>query len=157
MQIAVLAKAAGVSVQTVRYYERSGLMPRTDRKPSLYRVYTDQHLHRLRFIRHAKTLGFSLDDIKEILALSQRQHCPCGRVLQIAEHRLVVVSAQIEQLLRLRAELSAAVATWRKTPKQAPSGNAICVLIERTMEKEVKDDAVQSRRNVRVPGSRVRM
>src|SRR5437870_656713 len=102
MQIGSLAKASGVSVQTVRYYERYGLLPKAKRRPSLYRVYTDEHLHRLRFILHAKNLGFTLDEIKEILDLSQRQQCPCGRVLHMAEQRLAAVSRQIEQLQLLK-------------------------------------------------------
>src|SRR5438094_10195786 len=106
MQIGGLAKASGVSVQTVRYYERYGLLPKTERRPSLYRVYTDEHLRRLRFILHAKTLGFTLDEVKEILDLSRRQECPCGQVLHLAEQHLADVSRQIEQLQLLKRELS---------------------------------------------------
>ena len=85
MQIGSLAKANGVSVQTVRYYERYGLLPKPQRKASSYRIYTDEHVRRLQFVLQAKTLGFTLDEIKEIISLSQRHECPCGRVVRIAE------------------------------------------------------------------------
>ena len=133
MQAGVLAKSVGVSVQTIRYYERCGLLPKPERKPSKYRIYTEEHKQRLKFILHAKTLGFTLDEIKEILELSGRRQCPCGRVVRIAEERLREMSAQLEQLERFRRELARVVASWKKSPQQAPSGDAICVLIERTM------------------------
>ncbi len=123
MHIGELAKQGGVSVQTVRYYERYGLLQKPERKPSLYRIYRDNDVHRLRFILQAKALGFTLDEIKHILDLSQRRRCPCGEVLKIGQERLAELQSQIEQLTRFRDQL----------PDEAPAGNAICVLIERTM------------------------
>ena len=67
MQIGDLARRGGVSIQTVRYYERCGLLPKPERKPSRYRIYGENDVYRLQFIRHAKTLGFTLDEIKHIL------------------------------------------------------------------------------------------
>ena len=133
MHIGELAKQGGVSVQTVRYYERCGLLQQPERKPSRYRIYHDNDVHRLRFILQAKTLGFTLDEIKHILDLSQRRTCPCGEVRKMGEQRLTELQSQIEQLTKFRDHLARAVSQWRKCPQEAPAGNAICVLIERTM------------------------
>lgn len=158
MQIGALAKSAGVSVQTIRYYERYGLLPTPERKSSSYRIYTAEHTRRLRFIIHAKTLGFMLEEIKKILDLSRKQQCPCGQVVRIAEQRLTEISEQLEQLSRFKRELTRAVSSWKKSPEQAPAGDAICVLIERTMVKERGNShAIPKRRSLQMPRSRVRM
>ena len=138
MQIGDLARRGGVSIQTVRYYERCGLLPKPERKPSRYRIYSENDVHRLRFIRHAKTLGFTLDEIKHILVLREKQVCPCGEVRRIGEERLTQIEDQIAELTRFRNQLARAVSQWRKSPDAAPSGDAICTLIERSMVETQK-------------------
>src|SRR5437773_5954456 len=138
MQIGSLAKANGVSVQTVRYYERYGLLPKPQRKASSYRIYTDEHVRRLQFVLQAKTLAFTLDEIKEIISLSQRHECPCGRVVRIAEERLADISKQIDEISCFRKELSRALTRWKTVPQESPSGDAICMLIEKTMIRKGK-------------------
>jgi len=133
MKIGELATAGGVSVQTVRYYERHGLLKPPDRTATQYRIYRDKDLQRLCFILHAKTLGFTLDEINRILELSRRRVCPCGEVLKMGEERLADVQRQIEQLTKFRDQLGRAVKHWKKSPSAAPKGDAICVLIEQTM------------------------
>ena len=147
MQIGELAKQGGVSVQTVRYYERFGLLDKPARKPSLYRVYSEDDLKRLRFILQAKVLGFSLDEIRHILQLSRKQACPCGEVRRIGEARLQQLEAQIQQLTLFRDELTHAIRQWKRTPDQSPAGNAICVLIEKTMDREPKGSRPSKRSN----------
>jgi len=134
MQIGELAKRSGVTVQTVRFYERLKLLPEPQRKDSGYRVYSATELNRLRFIRQGKSLGFSLDEIRNILRMRERGHCPCGEVLSIAERHLRSVEQQITQLSKFRDGLSQAVKQWKKSEKQTISADAICVLIERTLE-----------------------
>lgn len=133
MHIGELARRGGVSVQTVRYYERYGLLQPPPRKPSRYRIYGNGDIHRLRFILQAKTLGFTLDEIRHILELSQRRACPCGEVRKIGEQRLTELEGQIQQLTKFRDQLARAVTEWKTCPKQSPTGGALCVLIERTM------------------------
>ena len=138
MQIGDLARRGGVSIQTVRYYERCGLLPKPERKPSRYRIYGENDVYRLQFIRHAKTLGFTLDEIKHILVLREKQVCPCGEVRRIGEERLTQIEDQIAELTRFRNQLARAVSQWRKSPDAAPSGDAICTLIERSMVETQK-------------------
>lgn len=142
MQIGELAKQGGVSVQTVRFYERRGILPNPLRKESGYRIYGDLDLKRLAFIRQAKALGFSLKEIQEILRMRERGECPCVDVTKIAEKHLRQVGLQIKQLRRFYVELSRWVKTWRRLGKQSISGDAICVLIERTMDATRERKAV---------------
>ena len=82
MQIGEMAKKGGVSIQTIRFYERRGLLPSPPRKESGYRLYGQADLKRLLFIRQAKALGFSLDEIRTILRMRERGQCPCASVLR---------------------------------------------------------------------------
>ena len=133
MQIGNLAKETGVTVQTVRFYERRGLMPQPPRRESGYRNYGESDLRRLQFIRQAKALGFSLGEIREILRTRERGQCPCTDVSKMAERHLANAEAEIARLQRFRRELRQALGTWKQKPTRNLPANAICVLIERTM------------------------
>ena len=98
-----LAKAAGVGVETVRYYQRRGLLPEPPRPPREVRRYSDDDLRRLRFIRRAQSAGFTLDEIGELLALDRTYDR--ARVRELATDRLTALEAQITELERSRAAL----------------------------------------------------
>src|SRR2546430_2224640 len=115
MQIGELAKRSGVTVQAVRFYERLKLLPEPQRKDSGYRVYSETDLKRLRFVRQGKSLGFSLDEIRDILRMREGGHCPCGEVFSIAERHLQSVEQQITQLSKFRAVLTQAVKQWKRS------------------------------------------
>lgn len=102
LSIGRLAAAAGVGIDTVRYYERSGLLPAPPRRASGYRAYPADSLARLRFIRRAKALGFALDEIAALLRLSQPHERDAGDVRQLAQARLQEVEAKIAELQRVR-------------------------------------------------------
>jgi MerR family copper efflux transcriptional regulator len=102
--IGALAKRAGVGIDTVRYYEREGLLAPRERLPSGYRRYTQHEITRLRFIRKAQVLGFSLAEIRELLTLSS--HRDVGRVKKKAEAKLVDVRKRIAELERVCAALA---------------------------------------------------
>lgn len=139
MQIGELAKRGGVTVQTVRFYERSRLLAEPARKESGYRDYSQDDIHRLRFIRQAKALGFSLDEIRDILEMQARGKCPCVDVIKMARHHLEEVETQIRNLAKFRSELTRAVKAWEQSGEKRLSADAFCVLIERTMEKSPKE------------------
>lgn len=105
MTIGRLAKAAGVNIDTIRYYERHGLLPRAPRRESGYREYAAEDVARLSFIRRAKELGFSLADIGELLSLSQDRRSDMRGVKRKAEERLADVERKIEELKRVRRGL----------------------------------------------------
>ncbi len=133
MQIGELAEKGDVTVQTVRFYERQGLLPNPPRKDSGYRNYREGDLRRLLFIRQAQALGFSLPEIRDILRMWERGQCPCGSVLATAERHLQNVERQIRQLSRFRDELRGAIREWKRSEDQRLSADAFCALIENTM------------------------
>lgn len=104
--IGQLADAAGVHVETVRFYERRGLLPEPPRRSSGYRTYPPESLARLRFIKGAQTLGFTLDEIKHLLALRVQPGTNCEQVRQQAEQKLDEVDAKLRALQQLRHALS---------------------------------------------------
>jgi MerR family transcriptional regulator, copper efflux regulator len=106
--IGQLAKRGGVGIDTVRYYERNGLLAPSSRLPSGYRRYSELELTRLRFIRRAQALGFTLKEIKELLALSAQRDV--GRVKRSAQAKLVDVEARIAALERMRDGLAKLIA-----------------------------------------------
>lgn len=103
--IGELARAAGCSVQSVRWYEGKGLMPEPARTHGGQRRYTSTHEARLKFLRHARDLGFSLDDIRELLSLTGRPDMTCEVADGIASRHLEEVEARIAALTELRDEL----------------------------------------------------
>lgn len=107
--IGQLAACAGVSIDTVRYYERSGLLAPQTRLASGYRRYGDLQVSRLRFIKRAQELGFSLKDIRELLGLSKQRDV--ARVKRAAEKKLAEVEERLAALTRVRDGLSTLVAT----------------------------------------------
>lgn len=104
MTIGRLAKAAGVKIDTIRYYERHGLLPRAPRRESGYREYEADDVARLSFIRRAKELGFSLADIAELLSLSNERRDVRG-VKRKAEEHLADVERKIAELKRVQRGL----------------------------------------------------
>lgn len=106
--IGALAKRAGVRIDTVRYYERSGLLAPKARLQSGYRRYSEAELARLRFIRRAQALGFSLKEIRELLALSKGRDV--ARVKRAAQTKLADVEQRIAALERMRDGLASLIA-----------------------------------------------
>ncbi|MDR6871882.1 DNA-binding transcriptional regulator, MerR family [Bosea sp. OK403] len=105
MPIGALSEATGVKVPTIRFYEEIGLLPAPIRTQSNRRSYGDAHLQRLRFIRHARDLGFAVDDIRELLAMAAEPQASCDRADSIAQRHLADVERRIAQLQSLRGEL----------------------------------------------------
>ena len=103
------AKAAGVGIQTLHFYEGQGLIPRPPRSQSGYRLYTPEIVEQVRFIRKAQSLGFSLDEIKEILNLARRGTSPCGRVQAALGEKLAEVDRRLEELRSFRVELASLI------------------------------------------------
>ncbi|MDP1709164.1 MAG: heavy metal-responsive transcriptional regulator [Gammaproteobacteria bacterium] len=100
-----LARLSGAGVETIRYYEREGLIAEPPRRPSGYRQYPEDALARLRFIRHAKALGFSLKDIKELLSLRVTPGTTCADIRQRAEVKIVDIRAKIVMLRQMEQAL----------------------------------------------------
>ena len=113
LTIGQLAKMASVNAQTVRYYERRNLLQPTDRKASGYRVYSGDALRRLRFIKNAQALGFTLHEIEELLDLRINSKARCGDIQRQAEAKLKHVEAKVRDLQSLEAALRRLIRTCR--------------------------------------------
>ena len=106
MRIGELAKATGTKAETIRYYERQGILPAADRTDSNYRDYSQNHLAALTFVRRARGLGFSMAQVRELLALSDHDEKPCEDVDQLVRQQLSAVDSKIADLSTLREELA---------------------------------------------------
>jgi DNA-binding transcriptional MerR regulator len=100
-----LAELTGVKVPTIRFYELNGLVPPPRRSKGGQRRYDERAVHRLHFIRHARDLGFSVEDIRQLLTLSEHPAKSCDTADEIAHHHLRQVEEKIVRLKRIRSEL----------------------------------------------------
>ena len=106
MRIGELAQATGTKAETIRYYEREGILPYADRTDSNYRDYSKDHLATLTFVRRARELGFGMAQVRELLALSDRDDKPCQDVDRLARSQIDEVQRKIDDLTAMRDELS---------------------------------------------------
>lgn len=126
MRIGELARKAGVNVQTVRYYERRGLLPEPERLESGYREYTPDCLDRLRFIRRSQELGFTLAEIEELLNLRTDPHTTAADVKRLAQAKITDIDAKIRDLRQIQRALSHLVGQCRGA--NGPTGNCPLLL-----------------------------
>src|SRR5439155_25856723 len=124
-----LAQRIGVKPETIRYYERRGLLPSPKRAPSGYRIYTLEHLDRVDFIKKCQALGFSLDEIRELMELKFRGSSPCQHVRDLLLNKIKQVEAQIAGLQTFRKDLLANVQECEKTLKR--HRDDCCPVLER--------------------------
>lgn len=129
LKIGDVSRLSGVGIEALRFYEKSGLLDRPSRTMSGYRVYDPEVLDRLAFIKRAQVLGFSLDEIKQIIAEAQDGQSPCEDVREIVRRRLKELDERMREMHRYRKELAAELAEWDKAG--AREGH-ICGLIEGT-------------------------
>jgi DNA-binding transcriptional MerR regulator len=101
-----LSAATGVKVPTIRYYETVGLLPKPSRTESNRRLYGDDAVRRLRFIRHARELGFEVDDIRQLLDLTDQPDRACQEVDAIAQRHLAEIESRIRRLNALKREVA---------------------------------------------------
>ena len=126
LRVAELASAAGVRPDTIRYYERAGLLPAPARTAAGYRSYDAGALDRLRFIQGAQRLGLSLADIRTLLAVRDTGTCPCEPAEDLLRRRLAETDAEIARLVGLRAGMAAMVAALPSADCPPPSPGTWC-------------------------------
>jgi DNA-binding transcriptional MerR regulator len=112
LKIGELAREVGTSAPTIRYYESIGLIPAPARTSGGYREYSARSRQELVFIRKAQALGFSLEEIREILDLSRSGRVPCARVRTVAHRHLAMLDDRIARLQRFRNQLAREVVRW---------------------------------------------
>jgi MerR family mercuric resistance operon transcriptional regulator len=122
LTIGVLAKSAGVNVETIRFYQRKGMLPEPDKPYGSIRRYGKADVARVRFVKSAQRLGFSLDEIAELLRLQDGTHCDEAR--RLAENKLKLVREKMADLAQMEAVLSELVCACH-----ARKGSVSCPLI----------------------------
>lgn len=106
LNVSDIAQRAGVSPDSVRYYEREGLLPPAPRSPSGYREYDAGTAERIKFIKGAQAMGLKLAEIGELLEIQDRGACPCGHTRVLVERRLEEIDEELKRLSELRKELA---------------------------------------------------
>ena len=125
-----MADAAEVSVETVRYYTRQGLLIPTRDKQNNYRLFSRSELVKLKFIKRAKTLGYTIAEIKKIIHASINKNSPCLIVREIIENRVNKNKNHINEVIALQKRMESAMQHWKHLPDAIPTGDSICYLIE---------------------------
>ena len=127
LKIGQVSKLSGIGIEALRFYERSGLLGHPARRSNGYRVYDTDVLERLSFIKRAQVLGFSLDEIKQIITEKQAGQSPCAAVREIVRSRLQELDERMAQMKRYRKELITTLAEWDEA---GDVEGHICGLIE---------------------------
>ncbi len=130
MRIGELAAHLNLNAQTIRYYERIGLLPAPERTESRYRVYGPADEHRLRFIKRARNTGLTLGEVKEVLALHERGELPCTYVIRTLADRAEAIGRQITELVHFKDELDLLVAQARARASSGQHDQGYCDIIE---------------------------
>lgn len=127
LRIGEVAAATGMSVEALRFYERRGLLGRPARTASGYRAYDETVIERLAFIKRAQAIGFSLDEITEILEMRGRGEAPCVEVREAARRKLAELDVRLRELRRYRNELARTLEDW---DERGIAEGQFCGLIE---------------------------
>jgi DNA-binding transcriptional MerR regulator len=131
LKIGQVAKKTGITAKALRFYERLELLPAPGRSQSGYRLYSEEHLQRVGFIKKAKHLGLSLDEIKGILDLGEQRQIPCVHVLALMDQKLAQVDAVIKDLRQFRRELAQLGEESKARLAELPEESQVCGIIER--------------------------
>jgi len=135
LQVGELAARFGLNPKTIRYYEMIGLLPPADRTESGYRRYFERDVERVGFIRRAKLLGLSLEEIRDLFALTDCGERPCRHVLHLIEAKIAEVDRRLHELQEFRRELTNLRSLWTDrdgNPRPARSARACPIIEEQT-------------------------
>ncbi|WP_275288956.1 MerR family transcriptional regulator [Halomonas elongata] len=141
MKVSELARRTGVTAETVRHYTREGLLAPERNPDNGYQRYDGTDLERLRFIQRARTLGFSVAEIRQILEHADHGDSPCPLVRDLMAERLPEIRARIHELEALASRMEQALSAWSDMPDGTPDGHSLCRLIESFPESLAPDDA----------------
>lgn len=129
-QIGELSERTGVPAKTIRYYEEIGLLPPAKRDDNRYRLYDAKEVERLRFIRSARALDFSLQEIAQVLAARDRHEPPCGHVMDIIQDHIDDIEIRIRELEDLKRNLTDLYKAGQGLPEDIHMRACVCHLIQ---------------------------
>jgi DNA-binding transcriptional MerR regulator len=128
--IGTLAKQAGVSPKTIRYYEAVGVLPPAQRGENRYRLYPKETVALLQFITKAKAFGFTLAEIKEIVGVRRQGQQPCAHVQRLVEQKIVDLDRMLADFVALRKRLKRLLGGWKERAKHHGPQGVVCPHIE---------------------------
>lgn len=132
MTVSELSRQGRVAPHVVRYYSRIGLLSPARHPDNGYKLFSRSDISRLRFIRQAQSLGYTLEEIAQILDTSAQGKSPCRRVRDILQRRLEENRQKLEELVQLQNRMEDALRQWDKMPDHVPDRESVCHLIEST-------------------------
>jgi DNA-binding transcriptional MerR regulator len=142
LKIGEVSRRAELGIETLRYYERLGLLGSPRRTESGYRLYSESIFGRLDFIRKAQAMGFTLEEIARIIQESETGRSPCAEVRRIARRKLEELDLRLKQLRQYRNELARTLTEWER---KGSAAGKICGLIEESHIDHVPDRAMRAR------------
>ena len=122
--IGEVSRQSGLSIHAIRFYEAEGLLPEALRTESGYRLFSSQAVKQLQFIRKAQALGFTLDEIRELLVLRDRETDACSHVKLLVEEKLANIRSKVQALEAMEVELKGVLAECKRQLKRHPRGGA---------------------------------
>lgn len=147
MKVSELARHGSVTAETVRHYTREGLLAPTRHPDNGYQLFSATDLERLHFIQRARKLGFSVAEIRDILAHADQGDSPCPLVRDLLTHRLPQIRARITELEALAQRMEQALESWQDMPDGTPDGHSLCRLIESFPEEAPCNHAPRSHKH----------
>ena len=130
MKVTDLARKLSITPDSVRYYTRIGLLNPRKNHTNGYRDYSQRDELRLKFILSARHLGFSIDDIKQIIGIANQGKTPCPFVRELIVRRLAETEEKFRSIVKLREQMDLALRQWKEEPDKEPTADMICHLIE---------------------------
>jgi len=146
IQIGKVAEQTGLSIDTIRFYQKIGLVKQPARTEGGFRLFTDSEIRHLLFIKKAQELGFSLTEIKQLSILNQKHDHACSQVRDLLKGKLRDVREKVTQLLRLEAELNKALRKCNRDLRsnQGPSHDECCPVLEALEQENTKPESRRS-------------
>ena len=132
MTVSEFSSQGGVPPHVVRFYSRIGLLNPARHPDNGYKLFSRSDIGRLRFIRHAQSLGYTLEEISEILDTCRRGESPCARVRNLLAQRIEENRHKLRELAALQERMENALESWKARPDRNPEGDSLCHLIEST-------------------------
>ena len=140
LTVTELARESDTTTHAVRYYTRKGLLQPVRHPENNYRLYRPSEIHWLKFVKQAKTLGYTLAEIRDIMHDAENDQSPCPRVREILRKHIDANRKQLEELISLQERMEDALKQWEKMPDGMPNGHSVCHLIDTIVQGDVKGE-----------------
>jgi len=129
-----ISNITGISSRTIRYYESIGFLSKAKRNKSNYRVYSEEDIKIINFIKKSKLLGFSLEEIRTLLNIKEKGNSPCNKVIELIENHIIEIDKRIIKMINFKNKLQETLNNFKSNYEVGSSGH-ICGLIEKLIDE----------------------